>query len=235
MTIIQSEPERTSLKKFTDETFDVCMLMCLQDPLVVIESDEPGAKFDTNTYKAYTISGKFVDYVVWPALRLHQGGPLLGKGIAQGRKSKDGKGKKEATQTRAASGRPQTPPIDYTLDIGAEVKANTNQNTNKRSDKHASRQTAGDANNTPSAQDGQHQVSKVTVLSTSGAKSTRKISGASQKKQAPSHPQTDDSVTKPPASATGVKKSVINVDGKGSKVTGTETTVSPKPKQSTYM
>ena len=209
--------------------------MCLQDPLVVIESDEPGAKFDTNTYKAYTTSGKFVDYVVWPALRLHQGGPLLGKGIAQGRKTKDLKGKKTDTQARAVPERPQTPPPDYTLGSGAENKLTINQHASERSDNHTSRQTTGDTNNAPSAQDGQHQVSKVTALSTSGAKSNRKISGTSQKKQAPSHPQTDDSVTKPPASAKEVKKSVINVDGKGYKTTGTEITVSPKPKQSTYI
>lgn len=58
--------------------------MCLQDPPVTIETEEPGNKFDTEKYKAYTKKGQFIDYVAWPPVRLYEGGPFLGKGIAQG-------------------------------------------------------------------------------------------------------------------------------------------------------
>jgi hypothetical protein len=44
-----------------------------------------GMLFDTSVFKAYTKSGKFVDYIVWPPLYLHENGPLLCKGVAQGK------------------------------------------------------------------------------------------------------------------------------------------------------
>jgi hypothetical protein len=42
--------------------------------------------FDKDSFKEYTCRGKYLDFVVWPALFLHKGGPLLNKGVAQGRK-----------------------------------------------------------------------------------------------------------------------------------------------------
>ncbi|KAL3879227.1 hypothetical protein ACJMK2_031533 [Sinanodonta woodiana] len=41
-------------------------------------------RFDTDKFRAYTKTGKYVAYVVWPALLLHEGGAMLAKGIAQG-------------------------------------------------------------------------------------------------------------------------------------------------------
>ena len=72
--------------KFTEEAFDICMLMCVQDPQVIIGNviDNPDNTFDTTKYKAYTKSGKRIAYLVWPPLYLHQDGPILAKGIAQG-------------------------------------------------------------------------------------------------------------------------------------------------------
>ncbi|KAL3879314.1 hypothetical protein ACJMK2_031615, partial [Sinanodonta woodiana] len=74
-------------KKYIDACVELCWLMVIQDPPVVIET--PASKdsaLDTNTYRAYTTTGPKVDFVVWPALRLHHGGPLLTKGVAQGKK-----------------------------------------------------------------------------------------------------------------------------------------------------
>lgn len=42
--------------------------------------------FEKETFKEYTTRGKFLDFIVWPALYLHKGGPLLAKGIAEGSK-----------------------------------------------------------------------------------------------------------------------------------------------------
>ncbi|KAL3879315.1 hypothetical protein ACJMK2_031616 [Sinanodonta woodiana] len=75
-----------STKKYIDACVELCWLMVIQDPPVVIET--PASKdsaFDTNTYRAYTTTGSKIDFVVWPALRLHQGGALLTKGVAQGK------------------------------------------------------------------------------------------------------------------------------------------------------
>ncbi|XP_052794309.1 uncharacterized protein LOC128227634 isoform X2 [Mya arenaria] len=70
---------------YLQECIQLSWLMCIQDPPVVLSPDVThGANFDTDFYKAYTKSGPLVDYVVWPALCLHEKGPLLCKGIAQG-------------------------------------------------------------------------------------------------------------------------------------------------------
>ncbi|KAK3602806.1 hypothetical protein CHS0354_026357 [Potamilus streckersoni] len=64
--------------------FQLCWLMSIQDPQVVFaKNPDHGDHFDTNMYKHYTISGDEVDYVVWPALLLHEKGPFLVKGVAQ--------------------------------------------------------------------------------------------------------------------------------------------------------
>lgn len=83
---ILPETDRNGVQKFTEEAFDICMLMCVQDPHVVIGNviDNPDSTFDATKYKAYTKSGKRIAYFVWPPLYLHQDGPILAKGIAQG-------------------------------------------------------------------------------------------------------------------------------------------------------
>ncbi|XP_060583046.1 uncharacterized protein LOC132739367 [Ruditapes philippinarum] len=43
--------------------------------------------FDKGSFKEYTCRGTYLDFVVWPALFLHKGGPLLNKGVAQGIKT----------------------------------------------------------------------------------------------------------------------------------------------------
>ncbi|XP_060554929.1 uncharacterized protein LOC132715857 [Ruditapes philippinarum] len=43
--------------------------------------------FDKDSFKEYTCRGKYLDFVVWPALLLYKGGPMLNKGVAQGRKT----------------------------------------------------------------------------------------------------------------------------------------------------
>lgn len=60
-------------------------MMRVQDPPVTIEWSVPSdGKFNTDMYRAYTKSGDHVEYVVWPAIYLHEGGPVLMKGVAQG-------------------------------------------------------------------------------------------------------------------------------------------------------
>jgi hypothetical protein len=57
----------------------------VQDPpLAFGQIVTKGEKLNTNIYKAYTIRGDRVAFLVWPALLLHENGPVLCKGIAQG-------------------------------------------------------------------------------------------------------------------------------------------------------
>lgn len=54
-------------------------------PPLVIEVGTTFDNIDTDTYRTYTKSGTRLDFVVWPPLRLGARGPLLCKGIAQGK------------------------------------------------------------------------------------------------------------------------------------------------------
>ncbi|KAH3806452.1 hypothetical protein DPMN_134773 [Dreissena polymorpha] len=40
--------------------------------------------FQRGKFREYTARGFYLEYVVWPVMYLHQGGPMLGKGVAQG-------------------------------------------------------------------------------------------------------------------------------------------------------
>lgn len=42
------------------------------------------SKFNRDIFKDYTRRGSYLEYVVWPAMFLHDNGPLLNKGVAQG-------------------------------------------------------------------------------------------------------------------------------------------------------
>lgn len=63
--------------------------MCQHDPQVHIEfpdNKEDEVMFNSSLFKAYTKNGKYLDFVVWPALYLHKNGPMLSKGVAQAKK-----------------------------------------------------------------------------------------------------------------------------------------------------
>lgn len=62
---------------------------------MAMETFKEGDVFSSEKYKPYTKSDRgmvnpVVEFPVWPALSLHDGGPLVAKGIAQ---PKDSKGK----------------------------------------------------------------------------------------------------------------------------------------------
>lgn len=70
--------------QFFEKCIKLCWCMVIQDPIMYLDEDiKPGTSIDKNTYKEFVKSGNKVKYVVWPALFLHQDGPLLYKGIVQ--------------------------------------------------------------------------------------------------------------------------------------------------------
>ncbi|XP_060065899.1 uncharacterized protein LOC132546205 [Ylistrum balloti] len=80
---VGDEPLMQHLKKFTEGCIRVSWDMAVQDPPVYMywnlkKGDPPSERF-----KSYTQNGSKVKYVVWPCLLLHEGGPLLSKGICQ--------------------------------------------------------------------------------------------------------------------------------------------------------
>ena len=85
--------------------------MAIQDPPLRLYNIQR-KEFDKEKYREYTQRGMYTDFVVWPALCLHEGGPLLAKGIAQGSKY-------------PIEDKPPTPvaPEPASTDNGAPVKA----------------------------------------------------------------------------------------------------------------
>ncbi|XP_052283557.1 uncharacterized protein LOC127880265 isoform X2 [Dreissena polymorpha] len=65
----------------------ICWEMRIHQPPVCLEfvDVDDQTPFNTTTYKHYTNGGSRMDYAVWPALYLYEGGPLLSKGVAQGK------------------------------------------------------------------------------------------------------------------------------------------------------
>lgn len=68
-----------SLRQYIDQCFEICWSICLQIPPVVIVTDVERA----DLFRSYTKSGDVIDHIVWPALLLHEDGPVLYKGVAQ--------------------------------------------------------------------------------------------------------------------------------------------------------
>lgn len=72
-------------KAYITKCVELCWLMRVQDPPVVLSWKVPDDKtFNTDVYRAYTKNGSHVEYVVWPIMYLHEDGPILMKGVAQG-------------------------------------------------------------------------------------------------------------------------------------------------------
>lgn len=76
--------QRITKSEFGEKCAVICWLMVVQDPEMNIDRDiQKGENFNKDLYKEYTKSGTRVAYSVWPALYLHEGGPLLTKGVVQ--------------------------------------------------------------------------------------------------------------------------------------------------------
>ncbi|XP_053399691.1 uncharacterized protein LOC123558454 [Mercenaria mercenaria] len=85
---ILSSEEQKYVSQFLQKSVDLCWLMAVQDPPLYVDTNlsRMDDKFDTNQFKPYTATGKFIDFVVWPTLYLFEEGNMLSKGIAQGKK-----------------------------------------------------------------------------------------------------------------------------------------------------
>ncbi|XP_071127873.1 uncharacterized protein [Mytilus edulis] len=68
--------------KYIENCVKICYFAAVQNPPMVIDF-EPGQMFDKQSYREYTRSGTVVEYLVWPVLYLHKGGPILSKGVVQ--------------------------------------------------------------------------------------------------------------------------------------------------------
>ena len=75
-----------SLHPYIRKCIYTCWMMCIQmPPMTFADIAKCGAPFCGSMYKQYTVKGPVVDYIVWPAILLHEDGPVISKGVAQGK------------------------------------------------------------------------------------------------------------------------------------------------------
>ena len=100
-----------SVKTFLEQSLEICWLMCIQDPPVVLMfSGKQGTNFDGQLFTTYTTEGRKVKFIVWPSILLYNDGPILRKGVAQGKK------KKKRSAKLGSKGQTNTESADYHID-----------------------------------------------------------------------------------------------------------------------
>lgn len=81
--MLHKEVLKTELK-FVTNCCELCWLMRLSDPPLVIEyKNLEGTSFDASKFTKYNFVGNKVELIVWPALLLHEKGTYVRKGIAR--------------------------------------------------------------------------------------------------------------------------------------------------------
>lgn len=68
---------------FVNRCVELCWMMHIQDPPMVLDFGSSAEIVDKNVFRFFTRSGELVDFVVWPAVLLHDNGPLIQKGVVQ--------------------------------------------------------------------------------------------------------------------------------------------------------
>lgn len=59
-----------------------------EPPMVLVHDQMEGQPIDHNLFSVYTKRGSVVEFVIWPALILNKNGPILSKGVVQGKENK---------------------------------------------------------------------------------------------------------------------------------------------------
>ena len=70
-------------QSYIEKCLKVCYFAAVQDPPMFIDFEPGEDTFDRQVYKEYTQMGTKVNFLVWPALFLHEGGALISKGDLQ--------------------------------------------------------------------------------------------------------------------------------------------------------
>ncbi|XP_061184925.1 uncharacterized protein LOC133192937 [Saccostrea echinata] len=71
-------------KLYARQCANLCWRMRIRLPPVFARFEfGKGTTFNTDILRKYTKTGGYLDFVVWPALYLHENGPVLSKGVAQ--------------------------------------------------------------------------------------------------------------------------------------------------------
>lgn len=70
------------LVRYMDSCTEVTWYVQMQDPPLVLQF-KPCESVPPTYFRAFTSSGPYLDYVLWPAMLLHEGGSVVAKGVAQ--------------------------------------------------------------------------------------------------------------------------------------------------------
>lgn len=77
-------PLPASVKEFAEGCAKVTWCMAVQSPpMHIFCNGSPGSELDRNLFSEYTQQGEKLDFIVWPAVLIENGGALLSKGVAQ--------------------------------------------------------------------------------------------------------------------------------------------------------
>ena len=69
---------------FFEKCIHLCWHMAIKEPVMHLDEELiQDTVYDKSVYREFVKSGDKVTFVVWPALFLHEGGPLLNKGVVQ--------------------------------------------------------------------------------------------------------------------------------------------------------
>lgn len=82
---LQKYKENFDINKYIDRCLEIMWLMSVQDPPMTLKWPFENQNTDDmlQSFRHFTKFGIQLDYVVWPALLLYEGGPLVVKGVVQ--------------------------------------------------------------------------------------------------------------------------------------------------------
>ena len=73
-----------AIEAYIKRCIELCWLMVVQDPPMAMITDVgEDCKYDKSKFREYTKTGPFIDYIVWPAVLIQEGGDMMAKGVAQ--------------------------------------------------------------------------------------------------------------------------------------------------------
>ncbi|KAH3834973.1 uncharacterized protein LOC127879376 [Dreissena polymorpha] len=82
---LENETIRESLDTFAKQAVQIIWMMKVQQPPMELLWADPESKYDKQLFSFYVRQGEIVAQCIWPAVLLHKKGPVMARGIVQGK------------------------------------------------------------------------------------------------------------------------------------------------------
>ncbi|KAH3834974.1 uncharacterized protein LOC127879375 [Dreissena polymorpha] len=82
---LKNETIRESLDTFAKQAVQIIWMMKVQQPPMELLWADPESKYDKQLFSFYVRQGEIVAQCIWPAVLLHKKGPVMARGIVQGK------------------------------------------------------------------------------------------------------------------------------------------------------